>query len=281
MKIIHAIPQMEKVSRDAKNKGKSLGFVATMGALHDGHLSLIRKARKENDIVVVSIFVNPAQFGPKEDFKRYPRPVKQDLALCRKTGVDFVFSPKSEEMYPEGFKTYVQVEGLSDTLCGAKRPGHFRGVATVVTKLFNIIRPDTAYFGQKDAQQLIILQQMAKDLNMPVKIKMLPIVREKTGLALSSRNIYLKGSERKDALALSRALAEASRLLKKGINSSGRIIAGMQSIIKKAPAARIDYTAIVGLTDLKPVKLIKGGCLIALAVRIGKTRLIDNMIVGK
>lgn len=279
MRIITSPVAMFKFASRAKIKGKKVGFVPTMGALHEGHLSLIRAARKENKLVVVSIFVNPAQFGPKEDLKAYPRPVKKDLSLCRKEKVDLVFSPQPQDIYPKGFSTYCLVEGLSEVLCGKERPGHFRGVATVVLKLFNIVQPDIAYFGQKDAQQAIIIKRMARDLNIPVKIKVMPIVREIDGLAMSSRNVYLNMAQRLDALALSRALNLAQVLIRGGAKDTARIISRMRELINKKKSAKIDYIAIVDLKDLRPLQKIIDGCLIALAVRIGKTRLIDNIIV--
>ncbi len=257
---------------------KSIGFVPTMGALHAGHLSLIRQAAKDNHIVVVSIFVNPAQFGPKEDLKKYPRPLKKDLELCRKCGVDFVFLPDNKNMYPHGFSTFVNVEGLSNVLCGASRPGHFRGVATVVTKLLNIIRPDVLYLGQKDSQQVIIIARMVKDLNFPVKLKIMPIVRENDGLALSSRNIYLTKEERSDAVVLSKALRLAESLVNNGQRNGHVIINRMKQLIAKKKTAKIDYISIVDLNNLSPLKKISEKCLIVLAVRIGHTRLIDNII---
>jgi len=278
MRVVRSIKQMLGISKEARTQGKSIGFVPTMGALHSGHLSLIRKARKENDFVAVSIFVNPAQFGPKEDLKKYPRNLKLDAKLCKKEGVDIIFYPSAKEIYPEGYKTYVKVEDLSKVLCGSSRPGHFRGVATVVTKLFNIVHPDIAYFGQKDAQQAIIIKKMVSDLNMPVKIKVMPTVREKDGLAMSSRNMYLNPRERKDAVVLSQALNLSGDLIKSGIRDSRKIINRMSRVIRSKRAAKIDYVSIVGLDNLKPVKKISGKCLIALAVWIGKTRLIDNII---
>ena len=215
MKIIRGIIPMQKLCGRLKAEGRKIGFVPTMGALHEGHLALIRKARKENDTLVVSIFVNPAQFGPKEDFKRYPRSLTRDSLLCKKCGVDIIFSPAVSSIYPKGYRTYVRVEGLSEVLCGAFRKGHFRGVATVVAKLFNIVQPDRAYFGQKDAQQCVIIKKMCRDLNMPLDIKVLPTVRGPGGLALSSRNAYLSPEERKDALVLFQALSKAKELIKK------------------------------------------------------------------
>jgi len=279
MKIIRSVSLMTKCSLAQKAAGKSVGFVPTMGALHEGHLSLVRKARRDNDIVVVSIFVNPAQFGPKEDLKRYPRPIKKDISLCRKSGVDFLFYPQPGAMYPEGFRTYVTVGGLSNLLCGRTRPGHFRGVATVVLKFFNIVQPDIAYFGQKDIQQAVIINRMVSDLDIPVKIKVMPIIREKSGLALSSRNIYLNKEEKKAALALSRALNLANTLVKGGLKESKRLISRIKMVIEKEKMASIDYVVVVKEENLAPVKKISGKCVIALAVWLGKTRLIDNMVV--
>jgi pantoate--beta-alanine ligase len=249
-----------------------------MGALHEGHLSLIRRARNENDTVVVSIFVNPKQFGPKEDLKKYPRPLSRDLALCKKEGVDFVFLPGAQGMYPEGFSTYVEVDGLSSVLCGKSRPGHFRGVATVVAKLLNIVQPATLYLGQKDAQQAVIIRRMVKDLNFPVKVKVMPTVREKDGLALSSRNAYLTEAQRKDALALSQALKLAKVMVDNGAREPERIISRMRQVIRKK-ALKIDYIEIADPDSLKPVNKIAGKVLITLAVRVGKTRLIDNLLI--
>ena len=279
MKIVRSVSLMAKSALAQKAAGKSVGFVPTMGALHEGHLSLIREARRDNDIVIVSIFVNPSQFGPKEDLKKYPRPIKRDISLCRKAGVDLLFNPQPGVMYPEGFKSYVTVEELSDLLCGRTRPGHFRGVATVVLKLFNIVQPDIAYFGQKDIQQTVIIKRMISDLNMPVKVKVMPIVREETGLALSSRNVYLNKEERKSALALPRALNLANILIKGGLKDGSRLVSRIKMVIEKEKNASIDYVAVVKEEDLAPVKKISGKCVIALAVWIGKTRLIDNVAV--
>lgn len=280
MRILRTIKQMSNFSKKAKCKGESIGFVPTMGALHEGHLSLIRCARKENDIVVVSIFVNPIQFGPKEDFKKYPRNLKEDARLCAGAGVDAIFYPYTKELYPINYKTYVSVSGLSDCLCGTFRPGHFQGVATVVTKLFNLVKPDTAYFGQKDAQQAIIIKKMVKDLNMPVKIKIMPTIRGRDGLALSSRNTYLNEKEREKAVVLHQALVLAKDLIKRGNKDTVTIIRKMRQLIKRKKAAKIDYISVVDLSSLKPLKRVSGKCLIALAVWIGKTRLIDNIIIS-
>jgi len=264
-----------------KLKDKTIGFVPTMGALHHGHLSLMRQAVKDNDIVVVSIFVNPTQFGPKEDFKKYPRNLKQDARLCRKVGVDIIFYPDAKEIYPDNYKTYVFVSELSDCLCGEFRSGHFKGVATVVAKLFNIVQPDVAYFGQKDVQQAIIIKKLVSDLNIPLKIEVLPTVRERDGLAMSSRNMYLNPGERKDALILYRALNLAKDLIRKGDVNSANIIQRMRRLISKKKSAKVQYISIVDLEDLKPIHKIKDKALVALAAWIGKTRLIDNIIVKK
>ena len=280
MKTIRNLKQMSGFSRQIKHRAKSLGLVPTMGALHAGHLGLIRKARKENDFVVVSIFVNPVQFGPKEDLKNYPRNLKHDEKLCKKAGVDAVFYPDAADMYPMGYKTYVEVEGFSDCLCGKSRPGHFKGVTTVVTKLFNILQPDTAYFGQKDAQQALIIKKMVADLNIPVKVKVMPTLREKDGLAMSSRNVHLNKQERKDALGLYQSLKLARTLFKKGVRDSNKVISVMKGLIVKKQTAKIDYVCVMDSQTLKPVKKIKNKCLVGLAVRVGKTRLIDNIILG-
>ncbi|MFH1339025.1 MAG: pantoate--beta-alanine ligase [Candidatus Omnitrophota bacterium] len=279
MKIIRSIERMQRTAKELKRKGKSIGFVPTMGALHAGHLSLIKQARKENDVAVTSIFVNPAQFGPGEDYLRYPRDLKTDALLCKKEGVDIIFYPAAGRMYPEGYKTYVITESLSNVLCGRFRPGHFRGVATIVARLFNIVQPDAAYFGRKDAQQAVIIQQMARDLNMPIKIRVMPIIREADGLALSSRNAYLNARERKDAVVLCEALKKAEAMIIRGVAVSSKIKLAMRGIIRKKKTARIQYLEIVDPVELKPVKKIRDEALIALAVYIGRTRLIDNMII--
>ena len=279
MRIIRDPGRLNRLLKGASRSGKNIGFVPTLGALHPGHLSLINQAGKENDTVVVSIFVNPAQFGPQEDLNNYPCPLKNDLALCRKARVDLVFLPDSKVMYPEGFTTFVNVEKLGGLLCGAARPGHFRGVTTVVAKLLNIVQPDALYLGQKDAQQAVIIKRMVSDLNFPVKVEVMPTVREKSGLAMSSRNEYLRGQEKKDALVLSRALNLAKVLIKGGAKDTVRIISRLKQLINKNKNVKIDYIAIVDSTNLKPLKRVLGNCLVALAVSIGKTRLIDNIIV--
>jgi pantoate--beta-alanine ligase len=279
LRIIRNIKDMYRVTRDLRQQAKSIGFVPTMGALHAGHLSLIKQARKENDIVVVSIFVNPTQFGRNEDLKQYPRNLKADTLLCKKEGVDIIFYPDASQIYPNGYKTYVLVQNLSDVLCGKFRPGHFKGVATIVTKLFNIIQPDVAYFGQKDAQQAIIVQQMIRDLNIPLKLRVMPIIREPDGLAMSSRNRYLTAKQRRDATVLSEAISAAKTMVKQGMINSERITRAMRRIIQRKESCRIQYIEIVDLNELKPVKKIQGKALVALAAWIGKTRLIDNIIL--
>ncbi|MFA4991866.1 MAG: pantoate--beta-alanine ligase [Candidatus Omnitrophota bacterium] len=280
MKVYRSVKSLAREIRRIKKQDKSIGLVPTMGFLHQGHLSLIRKAKKENDFIVVSIFVNPAQFGPKEDFRKYPRDAAGDLALCGKEGVDAVFAPSPKDMYPEGYRTYVNVEGLSGALCGASRPGHFRGVATVVIKLFNIAGPDAAYFGQKDAQQAIVIKRMARDLNIPVRIKVMPTVREKDGLAMSSRNAYLDAKGREDALCLHESLKLAKGLFDRGEREPARIIKKMREVIKRNKRAEIEYISIVDQEGLGAVDRARKGALIALAVRVGGTRLIDNIVLN-
>lgn len=272
---------MAKKVSEIKKRNKTIGLVPTMGFLHEGHASLVRKAKKDTDCVIVSIFVNPAQFGPKEDFKKYPRDLKRDLDICKKEGADIIFVPEPKEVYPDGYSTYVSVEGITEKLCGASRPGHFRGVTTVVAKLFNIVMPDIAYFGQKDAQQAIVIKKMAEDLNMDVDIKVMPIVREKDGLAMSSRNVYLSSSERVQAASLYKALRLAKRLFDQGERSTGKIISRMKEVIGKEPDAKIDYIAIVDTKELKAIKKISGTALAAVAARVGNMRLIDNIILSE
>jgi pantoate--beta-alanine ligase len=279
MKTVKKIKEMKAISEEYRSKRKSIGFVPTMGCLHEGHLSLVKKSVVQSDITVVSVFVNPAQFGPEEDFKEYPRDLKRDLRLLEEEGVDFLFAPSSEEMYPDGYLTYVEVNGLQDRLCGQSRPGFFRGVCTVVLKLFNIVRPDFAYFGQKDAQQAVILRRMAGDLNLDVKIEVLPIMRDTDGLALSSRNSYLDDEQRKAALALSASLNRAAEKIEKGERDSAAIIQSIKKQILAEPLARIDYVEVVDVNSLAPLDKIKERALIALAVYIGKARLIDNIMV--
>ena len=281
MEIIETIGQMKRIIRNLQQEGKKIGFVPTMGYLHEGHLSLVRACRRENDIAVVSIFVNPIQFGPQEDFDRYPRDLSRDQALLEKEKVDYLFYPSAQEMYPAGYRTYVEVTGLQDVLCGRSRPGHFRGVATVVLKLFNIVRPDVAYFGQKDAQQAVIIRRLVRDLNLDVEIRVMPIVRDGDGLALSSRNTYLSAEERKASLAIPRSLEVARRLMEEGERDASVIKARIEEIIKAEPLLRIDYIEIVDPEELQPIEKITDEALIALAVYCGETRLIDNLKISK
>ena len=278
MEVITNPSQIQNLMLSLKKQGKKIGFVPTMGYLHEGHLSLIRCSKKENDITVVSIFVNPIQFGANEDFGRYPRDFERDKSLCEKENVDYVFYPSYEEMYPDGFQTYVEVVKLSKGLCGDFRPGHFKGVATVVAKLFNIVCPDNAYFGKKDFQQLKVIQRMVKDLNFPVNVVGCPIVREPDGLAMSSRNKYLSDEERESALYISKALFEAKRMFEDGITDPNLIKERVRQIISQAKHLKeIQYVEIVDSNTLKPVDKIKKSDVLAVAVYIGNTRLIDNI----
>ncbi len=276
MKIVKDIDELRRDLKGYKLEDKSIGLVPTMGYLHEGHASLIRKARAENDIVVVSDFVNPIQFGPKEDLKTYPRDLEADSKLCEDIGVDFIFAPEASKMYHDR-KTFVDIEDMSNNLCGAKRPGHFRGVCTVCTKLFNITGADRAYFGQKDAQQVAIIKKVVADLDIPIEIIPCPIVREDDGLALSSRNTYLSEEERKAALCLSKAIFKGEDLAKSG-SSVSEVLSKMKEIISSEKLARIDYISAVDLTTMEDAKDFDGDRLVAIAVFIGKTRLIDNFI---
>lgn len=279
MDIVHTIADVRAYVRAAKQRGESIGFVPTMGYLHEGHLALIRRARTDNNRVVLSIFVNPLQFGPGEDYERYPRDLDRDAALAAAAGTDLIFAPPIAEMYPQPTLTHVDVEKLTAGLCGASRPGHFRGVATVVTKLFNIVSPDRAYFGQKDAQQVAVIKRMVADLNVDVDIVTVPIVREPDGLALSSRNVYLGPEERQAALVLSRSLDLARRLIEGGEREANTVRDAMARAISAEPMARIDYIAVTDADDLSPLEHLAGRVLIALAVFIGRTRLIDNLML--
>lgn len=280
MKVYRNVRSLAKKISEIKRLNDTVGLVPTMGFLHEGHISLIRKARKNTDHVIVSIFVNPTQFGPGEDFKKYPRDLKRDLDICRKEGADIVFVPKAKDIYPDGYSTYISVRGITEKLCGASRPGHFRGVATVVAKLFNITAPDIAYFGQKDAQQAIVIKKMAEDLNMRVKVKVMPVVREKNGLAMSSRNVYLSRRERIQAQSIYKALRLARELFHDGEKDSGIIINKMKRVIGKQAETKIDYIKVVGIKNLEDVKKISRGSLVAIAAWVGKTRLIDNVILN-
>ncbi|MFA5084890.1 MAG: pantoate--beta-alanine ligase [Candidatus Omnitrophota bacterium] len=279
MKTIENISRMSTFAKMMKKEGKSIGLVPTMGYLHDGHLSLVKAAKKHTDVVVMSIFVNPIQFGPKEDFEEYPRDLKHDEEMAREAGVDVIFHPSLKDIYPEGYATYVTVEKLTSNLCGESRPGHFRGVATVVTKLFNIVKPEVAYFGQKDMQQAMMIKKMALDLNMDIEIKIMPIVREKDGLAMSSRNTYLSGSERRDAAVLYQSLLKAETLIKNGERDAGKVIKAIEDMIKAKESARIEYVKLVDARGLKDIKTITGEIAIAVAVFFSNTRLIDNITI--
>jgi len=279
MKFFKTISELKSELKNIRKEGKTVGLVPTMGFLHEGHLSLAKASSEENDITVMSIFVNPTQFGPNEDFESYPRDLSRDMRLAEEAGVDIIFAPTSEEMYPEGFNTFVDVYGITEKMCGKSRLGHFRGVCTVVNKLFNIVEPDRAYFGQKDAQQAAVIKKMVKDLNMNLSIVICPIVREKDGLAKSSRNIYLNPEERKAALVLYKSLKKAEEAIKNGERDIQTVKRIMENTIAGEKLAEIDYIEICDADTLGDIEKINGRVLIALAVKIGKTRLIDNIIL--
>jgi pantoate--beta-alanine ligase len=279
MKIITTIPDMQSHAESLRNEGKRIGFVPTMGFLHEGHLSLMRKARGENDTVVVSIFVNPTQFGPGEDLDRYPRDSEGDRKKCESVGVDMLFMPGVKEMYPEKPSAYVTVPGISDILEGAIRPGHFQGVATVVAKLFNIVKPHKAYFGQKDFQQCVVVKRMAAGLNMRVEVAVLPTVREADGLAMSSRNSYLSAEERRSATVLYRALKAGEDLVKSGVREPEKVRQKMRAVLSQEKGVEIDYTEIADPESLAPRELMSGRMVLLVAARLGSTRLIDNLLV--
>ncbi len=279
MKIIERIDELKKVVGSLKQEGKTVGFVPTMGYLHEGHLSLVRSSRQDNDITIMSIFVNPVQFGPSEDFEKYPRDIEGDSRKAGEAGVGILFIPSVKEMYPDNYNTYVEVVGITDMLCGKSRPGHFKGVCTVVLKLFNIVEPDRAYFGQKDAQQVAVIRRMVRDLNSRVQIVACPIVREKDGLAMSSRNVYLSREEREAALILSKSLTEAAAMAAGGERSRGRLQAYLVGRMSGEKLADIDYVEILDAETLELKETLKGRTLLAVAVRFGKTRLIDNVLV--
>jgi len=277
--VVRKISEIRKYVNNAKKQGKKVGFVPTMGFFHEGHLELMRNARKECDVVVVSIFVNPIQFGPEEDFEDYPRDLNRDVKLVEEVGVDIIFAPDVEEIYPEGFSTYVEVKGLTEKLCGRSRPGHFRGVTTVVLKLFNLVQPHVAYFGQKDAQQVLVVSKMVEDLNLDIEICSVPTVREKDGLAMSSRNTYLNTEERKAATVLYRSIQLVKEKVRMGERDVNRLKKAAAELISSEPLAEIDYVEILSLPDLKEQDTLKDKMLLALAVKIGKARLIDNAIL--
>ena len=280
MRTVTTVKALQHLVRRWRKAGESVGLVPTMGALHEGHASLINRSAARNDRTIVSIFVNPTQFGPREDLSKYPRTFAADRRLCSKAGADLIFAPSAREVYPEGFSTFVEVEGLTSGLCGASRPGHFRGVATVCAKLFGMATPDRAYFGEKDYQQLQVIGRMARDLNVAGEIVPCPIVREPDGLAMSSRNRYLSPNERRQATVLVRALLEAKRLVeKRGVRRAAALVRAMKRIIGEAGDSRVDYIAVVDPGTLEPVRLVAGEARIVLAVFIGTTRLIDNLRV--
>src|SRR5271170_7541240 len=281
MKICKTIEEMRGACSAARRQGVRLGFVPTMGALHEGHLSLVRSAKASGGVVAASIFVNPLQFGPTEDLAKYPRTFERDVALLEKEGADILFAPTAEEMYPAGTATYVTVEGLSEKLCGKSRPGHFRGVTTVVAKLFHIVEPDLAFFGQKDAAQATIIRRMVREMNLPVEIVVCPIVREPDGLAMSSRNAYLSPQERNSALVLYRALTAAKTLFEHGERNATALIEAAKQVLAQEPAVRLDYFEIVDPATLDPVGELKYPALVAVAAFVGNTRLIDNILLPK
>ena len=281
LKIIHTVSEMQAFSEEARCKGKKIGFVPTMGYLHEGHLSLVRLSRRDCDLTITSIYVNPTQFGPSEDLERYPRDLDRDHELLGRVGNEVLFYPDDDSMYPPGFQTEVRVKSLTDSLCGASRPWHFPGVTLVVAKLFNIVRPHLAYFGQKDYQQAQVLRRMTEDLNFGIQIVMGPIVRETDGLAMSSRNAYLSDEEREQAIVLSLALKKANRLYLEGDRDCSRLKETMRAVLERAPRGRVDYCEIVDAETLAPVEHIEKPSVAALAVYFGKTRLIDNHILGE
>ena len=280
MKIVNTVAEVREQVKEWKKQGLSVGFVPTMGYLHEGHKSLMDAARKGNDKVVVSIFVNPMQFGPTEDLATYPRDLDHDAALCESAGVDLIFHPEAEEMYEKDFCSFVDMTGLTEGLCGKTRPIHFRGVCTVVNKLFNIVTPDHAYFGQKDGQQLAVIKRMVRDLNMDIEIVGCPIVREEDGLAKSSRNTYLSSEERKAALILSKTVALGKELAKTE-KDANKVVEAMKKNIETEPLAKIDYVEAVDALSMAPVEKLEGTCMLAMAVYIGKTRLIDNTLINE
>lgn len=279
MKIVTTVKEVRELVKGWKKEGQSVGFVPTMGYLHEGHGSLISAARKDNDKVVVSIFVNPMQFGPTEDLESYPRDLEKDSAYCESLGADLIFHPEASEMYTDGFSSFVDMSVLTEELCGLSRPVHFRGVCTVVNKLFNIVQPDRAYFGQKDAQQLAVIKHMVEDLNMDVTVIGCPIVREEDGLAKSSRNTYLSPEERKAALVLSKTIFMGQKLVEEGMTDAKKLVALMKENIEKEPLAKIDYVKAVDGLTMQQVDTLKSPGLVAMAVYIGKTRLIDNFMI--
>lgn len=279
MKLITSLKEMRVFSDDAQRVGKSIAFVPTMGYLHDGHASLLKKGRELGDMLVMSIFVNPVQFGPGEDFASYPRDLKKDLALAEANKADCVFNPAADEMYPHGFQTYIEIERLDKRLCGLSRPGHFRGVVTVVMKLFNIVKPDIVIFGEKDFQQTVIIKRMIRDLNMDIDIVIMPIVREADGLAMSSRNNYLNKEERKAAICLYTAIMRGRDIFNKGVKDVAIILKEVKYVIESEPLSAIEYIKVCDIDTFEDLDTIEARALLAMAVKVGKTRLIDNCIL--
>lgn len=279
MQVVHTIKEVRETVKEWRKEGLSVALVPTMGYLHEGHLSLMKAAKAGNDKVVVSVFVNPTQFGPNEDFESYPRDLDRDASLCENVGVDLVFNPEPSEMYHDDFSSFVDMNTLTGNLCGKTRPIHFRGVCTVVSKLFHIVKPDRAYFGQKDAQQLLVIKHMVEDLNEDIEIVGCPIVREEDGLAKSSRNTYLSPEERQAALVLSKAVFAGEKLVKEGEKDANKVLSEMKAIIEAEPLAKIDYVQMVSQKNIEDVEVIDGPVLCAMAVYIGKTRLIDNFMI--
>lgn len=279
MRVTGKIEEVRQWMAPARAASQRIGLVPTMGALHIGHVSLIEEAVRRCDVVVVSLFVNPTQFGPEEDFNKYPRPFEEDLAICRRHGVDVVFAPSPSEMYPRENLTWVNVTGITEPLCGRSRPGHFRGVTTVCTKLFNIVGPDVAFFGQKDAQQATVIRRMVADLNMPLEIVVCPTFRQSDGLAVSSRNQYLSEQQREDATAIYKALQEGRRMIEAGATDAVPVRERIEAVIQRVPAMEIEYVSLVDPETLQPIERLDGAVLIAVAARLGPARLIDNIIV--
>jgi len=279
MRVIESISEMQQRAEVWRQEGIKIGFVPTMGYLHEGHLALVRKARELSDVVVVSIFVNPTQFGPGEDIERYPQDLERDIGLLAECEVDITFAPRAHEIYPQGYQTYVEVKVLTEPLCGRSRPGHFQGVTSVVAKLFNIVKPHLAVFGEKDYQQLVVIRRMVVDLNMDVEIVGYPIVREADGIAMSSRNIYLSSEERQTALRLNQSLDEARRLVAEGERRGEVILARVRSFLEAGGGLRIDYAELRHPDSLQEVSLLKGPTLLALAAHVGKARLLDNCLM--
>ncbi len=279
MKIVSSVEEVRNQVKEWRKQGLTVGLVPTMGYLHEGHQSLIKASVENNDRTVVSVFVNPIQFGPNEDLATYPRDLDRDSKLCEETGADLIFHPEKENMYDDDFCTYIDMDSVTKNLCGKTRPTHFRGVCTVVGKLFNIVAPDRAYFGQKDAQQLAVIRRMVRDLNFDLEIVGCPIIREDDGLAKSSRNTYLSEEERKAALVLSRSLKEGKALIESGETDAKKVVDSIRKVIETEPLAKIDYVEAVDFDTIEPIETIKNNTLVAIAVYIGKTRLIDNIII--